>query len=77
MEPSNVLRPPNLNNAKGFNMPFNKEGVDEAIYQSQLMAHQVYVNHVVATCTYLYEYFHEYIFQFMNSIYMIRSHNTP
>uniref|UniRef100_A0A0E0MVI6 Uncharacterized protein n=1 Tax=Oryza rufipogon TaxID=4529 RepID=A0A0E0MVI6_ORYRU len=49
MEPSNVLRPPNLNNAKGFNMPFNKEGVDEAIYQSQLMAHQVYANHVDAT----------------------------
>uniref|UniRef100_I1NMM7 Uncharacterized protein n=1 Tax=Oryza glaberrima TaxID=4538 RepID=I1NMM7_ORYGL len=49
MEPSNVLRPPNLNNAKSFNMPFNKEGVDEAIYQSQLMAHQVYANHVVAT----------------------------
>uniref|UniRef100_A0A0D9Y7K4 Uncharacterized protein n=1 Tax=Oryza glumipatula TaxID=40148 RepID=A0A0D9Y7K4_9ORYZ len=48
MQPSNVLRPPNLNNAKGFNMSFNKEEINEAIYQSQQTTHRVSATHAIA-----------------------------
>uniref|UniRef100_A0A0E0JHT7 Response regulatory domain-containing protein n=1 Tax=Oryza punctata TaxID=4537 RepID=A0A0E0JHT7_ORYPU len=49
MQPSNVVQPPNLISGKEFNMPFTKEGVDEAMHQSQLMAHRACTNHAVAT----------------------------
>ncbi|KAF2949883.1 hypothetical protein DAI22_01g149950 [Oryza sativa Japonica Group] len=48
MQPSNVLRPPNLINAKGFNMSFNKEEINEAIYQSQLTTRRVSATHAIA-----------------------------
>uniref|UniRef100_A0A0D3EN57 Uncharacterized protein n=1 Tax=Oryza barthii TaxID=65489 RepID=A0A0D3EN57_9ORYZ len=48
MQPSNVLRPPNLINAKGFTMSFNKEEINEAIYQSQLTTRRVSATHAIA-----------------------------